>query len=107
MYEGKKFEFNFSKFWTFTKTKFNCYETEDQIIWHIEQKALNKKMITDISCEKLDMILINYESPLGEKKHNKLWNGGNGVEKIKLYKNGKLIDDIIATNVGCEYGEFC
>lgn len=53
------------------------------------------------------MILINYESPLGEKKHNKLWNGGNGVGKIKLYKILKLIDDIIATNVGCEYGEFC
>ena len=43
-------------------------------------------MITDISCEKSDMILINYESPLGEKKHNKLWNGGNGDGKIKLYK---------------------
>ena len=33
-YEGKCYEFNFSKFWTFTRTKFDCQETDTQIIWH-------------------------------------------------------------------------
>ena len=37
-HEGKCYEFNFSKFWTFTRTKFECRETETQIIWHVEQK---------------------------------------------------------------------
>lgn len=105
-YEGKCFEFNFSKFWTFTRTKFDCKETDTQIIWHVEQKTWNSKMITDITCEKKDMLFINYEAPNGEKKHNRLWNGGNGKGTIKLYKSNKLIDEIYAENVGCEYGEF-
>ena len=33
-YEGKCYEFNFSKFWMFTRTKFDCQETDTQIIWH-------------------------------------------------------------------------
>ena len=63
-------------------------------------------MIADITCEKDDMLLINYEAPNGKKQHNKLWNGGNGIGTIRLYKHNKLIDEIIAKNVGCEYGEF-
>ena len=105
-YEGKCYEFNFSKFWTFTKTKFNCYETDDEIVWHVEQKSLRKKMITDITCKKSNMLLINYEAPNGKKLHNRLWNGGNGKGTVKLYKGKKLIDDIICENVGCEYGEY-
>ena len=105
-YEGKCYEFNFSKFWTFTRTKFDCKETDTQIIWHVEQKTWFNKMVTDITCEKKDMILINYEAPNGKKLHNRLWNGGNGVGKIKLYHKNKLIDEIEATNIGCEYGEY-
>lgn len=105
-YEGKCYEFNFSKFWTFTRTKFDCKETETQIIWHIEQKTWRNKMITDITCEKKDMLLVNYEAPNGEKRHNRLWNGGNGKGIVKLYRSGKLIDELICENVGCEYGEY-
>ena len=105
-YEGKCFEFNFSKFWTNTRTKFESHETEDEIIWHVEQKTWNNKMITDIRCKKEDMILINYESPDGEKRHNRLWNGGNGEGKVALYHKNKLVDEIICRNVGCEYGEY-
>ena len=68
-------------------------------------------METEISCQKRDMLLVNYEAPDGSKKHNKLWNGGNGRGIIKLYEkvDGKpvLIDEIEATHVGCEYGEYC
>ena len=105
-YEGKGYEFNFSKFWTFTRTKFDCKETDTQIVWHVEQKTWNNKMVTDITCEKNDMLWINYEAPTGEKRYNRLWNGGNGVGTVKLYSRNKLIDEIEAKNVGCEYGEF-
>lgn len=106
-YEGKDYEFNFSKFWMQTKTKFHCYETKDEIVWHVEQKSTVGKMITDITCKKEDMLLIRYEAPTGEKRHTRLWNGGNGCGTVKLFdKRGKLIDDIHCENVGCEYGEF-
>ena len=105
-YEGKAYEFNFSKFWTFTRTRFDCKETDTQIIWHVEQKTWKNKMVTDITCEKKDMLLINYEAPNGTKLHERLWNGGNGKGTVKLYRSGKLIDEIYCENVGCEYGEY-
>lgn len=105
-YEGKDYEFNFSKFWTLPRTKFHCYETETQIVWHVEQSSTDGKMVTDISCEKEDMLLIRYEAPTGEKRHTRLWNGGNGRGTVCLYRRDKLIDKIRAENVGCEYGEF-
>lgn len=105
-YEGKCYEFNFSKFWTFTRTKFDCKETETQITWYVEQKTWFNKMVSEIVCDKKDMLLVNYEAPNGLKLHNRLWNGGNGRGTIKLYRKGKLIDEVIATNIGCEYGEY-
>ncbi|MBQ8822110.1 MAG: hypothetical protein IJZ82_05670 [Lachnospiraceae bacterium] len=105
-YEGKTYEFNFSKFWTFTRTSFECKETDTQIIWHVEQKTWRNKMVTDITCEKEDMLLVNYEAPNGEKRHNRLWNGGNGKGTVRLYRDNKLVDEILAYNVGCEYGEY-
>lgn len=105
-YEGKCYEFNFSKFWTFTRTKFECKETDTQIIWHVEQKTWNNRMVTDVTCQKKDMLLVNYEAPNGTKRHNRLWNGGNGIGTVKLYHKGKLIDEVIAENIGCEYGEY-
>ncbi len=41
---------------------------------------------------------------------NHLWNGGNGWGTVKLYdkKDGQLIlvDEVEATHIGCEYGEY-
>ncbi len=105
-HEGKGYEFNFSKFWTFTRTKFDCKETDTQILWHVEQRTWRNRMVTDITCEKKDMLLVNYEAPNGKKRHNRLWNGGTGTGTVKLYRDGKLIDEVIARNVGCEYGEY-
>lgn len=105
-HEGKGYEFNFSKFWTFTRTKFHCHETETQIVWHVEQKTWRNRMVTDITCQKKDMLLVNYEAPDGAKRHTRLWNGGNGEGKVKLYRGKKLIDSVICKNVGCEYGEY-
>lgn len=109
-YEGTEYEFNFSKFWTFPKTKFDFKETEEQVIWYVRQENRTAVMKTEIICRKKDMLLVNYEAPDGSKRHNCLWNGGNGTGRIKLYKKEKkslkLIDDISVTHVGCEYGEY-
>ena len=105
-HEGKCYEFNFSKFWTFCRTKFDCQETDTQIIWHVEQKTWRNRMVTDITCEKKDMLFVNYEAPNGKKLHNRLWNGGNGTGVVKLYRDGKLIDEVVAKNIGCEFGEY-
>ena len=75
-------------------------------IWHVDQSTWRNRMVTDIICEKKDMLLINYEAPNGKKLHNKLWNGGNGKGTVKLYRDKKLIDKIECENVGCEYGEY-
>ncbi len=106
-HEGRAYEFNFSKLWTFCRTKFDCREEAGRIIWHVEQTAAGCRMVTDVVCEKKDMLLVNYESPDGEKRHNRLWNGGNGKGTIELYHRGKLVDRIRAENIGCEYGEYC
>ena len=54
------------------------FETENEIIWHVEQKTWTNRMVTDITCKKSDMLLVNYEAPNGKHLHRKLWNGGNG-----------------------------
>lgn len=105
-YEGKEFEFNFSKFWTHTKTKFSSEETDNEILWHVEQSTWKNKYIIDVRCFKKDMLLVNYESPDGKKRHNRLWNGGNGTGVLKIYRKKKLIDEIEVKNIGCEYGEY-
>ena len=106
-YEGKPYEFNFSKAWTRVRTTFDCRETDNQIIWHVEQRSRSGRMVTDVTCQKKDMLLVNYESPDGAKRHKRLWNGGNGVGTIELYdRHGDLVDRIHAENIGCEYGEY-
>ena len=106
-YEGKPYEFNFSKTWTHVHTDFDCRETDTQIVWHVDQCSNSGRMITDVTCEKKDMLLVNYESPDGARRHKRLWNGGNGVGTVQLYgPDGKLIDRISARNIGCEYGEY-
>lgn len=106
IYEGKSYEFNFSKFWKNVKTEFESYETDTHIVWHVDQKAGKYRMVSDIKCKKKDMLFINYESPDGKKRHNRLWNGGNGQGTIKLYSGTELIDEIEAKHIGCEYGEY-
>ncbi len=109
-YEGTEMEFNFTKVWTEPKTRFECKETDEDIIWHIELQNAAYVMLVNARCRKSDMLLINYEAPDGLKLHNRLWNGGNGEGIIKLYRkvgDGKeLIDELYAKNIGCEWGEY-
>ena len=111
-YEGKSYEFNFSKFWTGCKTVFDCKEEDDKIIWHVRQENKTAIMVSDIVCDKANMLLVNYEAPDGSKKHNRLWNGGAGIGTVKLYsksagKEPVLKDEIEAKHIGCEWGEYC
>ncbi len=85
-------------------------ESESHITWFVRQKTLRHVMETEIRCQKSDMLLINYESPDGLKRHRRLWNGGTGSGTVKLYrrtvKGPVLIDEVLAGHVGCEYGEY-
>ena len=109
-YEGKEYDFNFSKLHLHVKTEFSFEETDTEAIWHVRQENIHAAMETEVHCLKEDMLLINYEAPDGKKQHNRLWNGGNGWGTVKLYDkaDGKLIlvDEIEATHIGCEYGEY-
>lgn len=109
-YEGETYEFNFSKFWNNVKTEFIGEEKDSEITWFVRQSNRHYVMETRVSCKKTDMLWINYEAPDGSKRHNRLWNGGNGTGNIKLFRKVKggleLIDDIKAENIGCEYGEY-
>ena len=109
-YEGKEYDFNFSKLHLKVNTDFSFEEKENVVVWHIKQENIHAIMETEVFCRKKDMIFVNYEAPDGSKKHNRLWNGGNGWGTVKLYdKIGNypvLVDEIEATHIGCEYGEY-
>ena len=109
-YEGKEYDFNFSHVWLNVKTEFSFEEQEELVHWHVRQENRNAVMDTEVFCRKEDMLLVNYEAPDGSKKHNRLWNGGNGWGMVRLYdKVGEelqLVDEIEATHIGCEYGEY-
>ena len=109
-YEGREYDFNFSKLWLNVKTEFSFEEREDEVVWHVRQENIHGAMETEVACLKRDMLLVNYEAPDGSKRHNRLWNGGNGIGVVKLYDRVdgglRLMDEIEATHIGCEYGEY-
>lgn len=110
-HEGKLYEFNFSKFYkkSFTQN-FNCYETDKDIVWEVRSEDKHSKLEIDFTCKKDTMLHVNYENPKGEKKHNKLWNGGYAIGTVKLYQKEKneciLVDTFKGSLGGCEYGEY-
>ena len=109
-YEGKEYDFNFSKLHLKVKTEFSFEETDEQVIWHVKQENTHAVMETEVFCNKKDMLFVNYEAPDGSKHHNRLFNGGNGRGTVKLYDKTDsglvLVDEIEATHIGCEYGEY-
>jgi tocopherol cyclase len=109
-YEGKMYEYNFSKIFTRSRVKFEFFEGKNFNVWNINASNKNSEIELILKCPKDEMLLINYEAPNGKKLHNKLWNGGTGFGEIKLFeKRGKeniLIDHIEIKNTGCEYGEY-
>ncbi len=109
-YEGREYDFNFSKLHLRVRTQFSFDEGEKIVTWRVRQENVHAVMETEIHCRKADMLLINYEAPDGTKRHNRLWNGGNGWGIVRLYDKNQgeltLVDEVDATHVGCEYGEY-
>ena len=106
-YEGQEFEFNFSKFWTGSRTKYECGENDTQIVWHVDQKTRKGRLVSNFRCEKKEMLQVKYEAPNGTMKHYRLWNGGTGYGTVTLYdKKGNVIDEIEVKRMGCEYGVY-
>lgn len=107
-YEGKDYEFNFSKFWTLTRTHFHCSEEKNEIIWEIHTRNRTHTMDVEARCNKGEMLLINYESPDGAHRHQRLWNGGTGTGTVTLKerRSGKILDSMTFAHAGCEWGEY-
>ena len=109
-YEGEEFDFNFSKLHLHVKTEFSFEEKEEEVIWHVVQENIHARMETEVHCLKKDMLFVNYEAPDGSKRHERLFNGGNGTGTVKLYRKHRgeliLVDEVEATHIGCEYGEY-
>ncbi len=109
-YEGKEFDYNFSKIWTEPGQRFASKETDDEIRWKVWLENRTSLMKIEVRCKKKDMLLVKYQSPDGMKRHNRLFNGGNGKGIIKIYAKQPygllLLDEIEARNVGCEFGEY-
>ena len=109
-YEGKEYDFNFSKLHLMVRTQFSFEEQEELVHWQVRQENIHAVMETEVFCRKKDMLLVNYEAPDSSKRHNRLWNGGNGWGTVRLYdkKDGRLelVDEVEATHIGCEYGEY-
>jgi hypothetical protein len=109
-YEGRNYEYNFSKFWARTKIDFKFNEYRKVNVWKVKAQNSESLLELTLKCPKEEMLFINYEAPSGRKRHNRLWNGGTGYGEMKLYhKNGKekmLVDHIEFKSTGCEYGEY-
>ncbi len=102
----KAFEFDAAGQQPFCRTTVACRETKTHVYWHVEEHTLFHRRVADISCRKNTMLLLNYESPEGTRRHRRLWCGGSGSGKVQCYRLGKLVESLVATNVGCEYGEY-
>ncbi len=109
-YEGKEYDFNFSRLHLMVKTAFSFEEHEDEAVWHVRQENIHAVMETEVRCLKKEMLLIRYEAPDGSMRHQRLWNGGTGRGTVKLYEKHEdgltLVDEVEATHIGCEYGEY-
>lgn len=106
-YEGKDYEYNFSKFWKKSDVQFTCEELEKEIHWSIQARNKESRFVFEGFCPKEKMLFVHYESPKGFMKHRRLWNGADGYGTIKLYDAlGRLIDDLSFAHGGCEYGVY-
>lgn len=109
-YEGKFYEWNFSKFWTGSKQVFDCPVYDDRVEWNIDAWHGKAKVEIRFSCPRDTMLNVNYENPDGEKRHNALWNGGYASGTIRLLerRGGEWVEvDVLEGELGgCEYGEY-
>lgn len=109
-YEGEEEEYNFSRFWKRTRTRFSFMETKEKLYWKVLLENPSGVCEVLAVCEKKDMLKIRYEAPDGTMRHKELWNGGTGKARVRLYRKDEeylvMVDDLVAGHVGCEFGVF-
>lgn len=71
-YKDKFYAFNFSKFWKYSKQRFNSYDDDDFIYWGVYSESRHHLLEVKFKCKKEYMLIVNYENPRGEKNHKKL-----------------------------------
>lgn len=107
-YEGIDYDFNFSHFWSKSNITFEFKEQSPNNIWHVVATNKKTKITVKLQCPQNEMLFIRYESPDGQMRHKKLWNGGTATGVLKIYdiKSNIIIDTLIVKNAGCEYGTY-
>jgi hypothetical protein len=107
---GEMHEFNFSKFWTGSRQRFDCPVSPEKVEWNIEAWNRKEKVEIRFSCPRSTMLNVNYENPDGEKRHNALWNGGYASGRLVLFrragKGWEEVESFSGELGGCEYGEY-
>ena len=83
-YEGRDYEFNFSKFWTGSRTFFDCTETDTQILWKVTQTTFRAKMEAEIACNKEEMLDTLTQATEKEMQ---------GVKQAGMMKDLKALDE--------------
>lgn len=108
--EGVGYDFNFTHLWKGVRAGYSAGETAESIAWRIRAENRTHGILIDAQCPKDEMLLVRYENPDGKKEHNRLWNGGTGTGRLRLYeKRGRrrvLVEDLDFAHAGCEYGEY-
>jgi hypothetical protein len=109
-YQGKLYEYNFSKFWKKSRVAFNCYSSQDSVYWQIKAINKNSRISAKFSCPKSKMLKIKYENPKGEINHKNLYNGGHAsgtlIFERKINHQWVVADSLFGDFGGCEYGEY-
>lgn len=109
-WEGRAFDFNFSRPWERANVTFTFTEGETENRWAIVATRPDVVMELDLTCPKAEMQLFRYQAPNGSRRHTRLWNGGTGRGEIRLYAvegGARTVLDIIDIgHAGCEYGEY-
>ncbi len=105
---GKLYEFNFSKLLERNRVVFEVDTKGDRITWRVQGENGDHRIEILFTNPKSKMLLVNYESPRGERNHRELWNGGHAEGSVKLFERSsgtwKKIVEAHGTHGGCEYG---
>ena len=109
-YEGLCYDFGLSPVRKKSRVTFTFREGSEDLHWLICAENAKYLLDVDIYCRKEDTLFMNYESPAGNKYHNRLWSCGNGTGEIKFFQKGgkklELIESAHIENTFCEYGEY-
>jgi tocopherol cyclase len=108
-HDGVLHEFNFSKFWTGVRQRFQCPVHEDRVEWNIEAWNRRERIEIHFACPRDAMLAVNYENPDGRKRHNCLLNGGHAAGTVTLWRKVRgrweHAGSFDGEFGGCEYGE--